>query len=163
MSTPIDSKSIIIPDNSSFMSWIIDIITLVEELGIVLEREESVSKATRNEEHLLIPFREQETFPSSKSWWILPEVHYHIIHASSSDTNELGLGFTSLKMKPSKDSLLGFGVVILDKSSSNPNFLKFWDRICFHKKSASISEYLRFDEEAVLERCGNFGEHRLGY
>jgi hypothetical protein len=61
-------------------------------------------------------------------------------------------------MKSPKDSFFGFGVIILDKMSSDSDSCELDLRIGFHEKSPSVSKNLRFDDVTISERCFYFFE-----
>jgi hypothetical protein len=102
---PINRKGRIIPDYPSLKSRIIDIVALIEKLGIILKSQESMSESSWNEEHFFIHLREEKSFPLPESRRVLPEVDHDIIDRSCRHTYELRLRFPSLKMESTEHSL----------------------------------------------------------
>jgi hypothetical protein len=64
---PIYREIRVIPLDSKIKTRIIEIITLIEKLGIILECEESMRESARNIEHFFVLGGENESFPLTKS------------------------------------------------------------------------------------------------
>lgn len=158
MILPVNSKSGIVPTDPDLILWIVDIITLVEELGILLEREESMSKPSRNKELSLVLSWEDESLPFSECRRADTQIDYDIVDRACGDSYDFGLRLARLEVESSQYSFFGFWVIVLDELCLDSHFCELARGIGLHKKSPSISENLRFDDVAVGERCGSFSE-----
>ena len=94
----------IIPCYRSFAMWSIVIVTLVLEDNLIGQDAESMSETARDEQLLVIFFRQFYSNMSAEGRRILAKIHCHIQHLSLDDSDELGLSMRRLLEMQSPDN-----------------------------------------------------------
>jgi hypothetical protein len=116
---PGDVKGGIVPENGTFSGGVVEIGSLVENLGRVGEDEEAVCEAFGDPEELEVIVRrlgfEVEASPFAEVGRVAAEIDGDVPDMPGEDADKFALGLAELVMQTAEHALDGKGLVVLDE------------------------------------------------
>lgn len=104
----------------------IELITFIRKLCGFGEHQEAKSEPSGNEKLLLVFFRQDHTDPLTIGFAAFSQIHSYVEDFAADDTDQFTLRIGLLKMKPSQNTLLGFGLIILNKDNVDAAFFELY-------------------------------------
>ena len=119
----------------------IEIGALVSELSLIRQYQETVRKALRNVELLLILCSQLYTKPLAVGFGIGTQVYCYIKDCTADGTHQLALRILFLEMQAAQYALHGHGLVVLYKYHVQTGFLEVVLVVSLYEVTALILEY----------------------
>ena len=143
---PFDANGGIVPHEAALVVRMIDVVTLIAELGLVGEHKEAVREMLRNEELALVLRGENHALPLAVGRAAVAQVNRHVENRAAHDAHELGLRMLNLEMEASQHTLGARRLVILDEIDVDAARHEVRLLVGFHEVAAVIPVALHVDD-----------------
>ena len=116
-----------------------EIVDFIAKFSDIAEDQEAMGKAFRNEELLLVFFRQFDAIPLAISLGLTAQIDSDIKDTAADGTDEFALREMLLEMKAPQDTFRRHGLIVLNKVDMKTRFLHVLLIIRFHKISTTIT------------------------
>lgn len=110
---PSDSDRGIVPRDTTLFLGVVQLVALVDELGLFTQHQESMGEALGDEKLLPVLIAERHAYIPTPCRASPAEINRHVVHLALDDPYQLRLLMDLLKMQPPQHTLAALALVVL--------------------------------------------------